>query len=403
MSAVTIRDVRALCTAPARTNLIMVKVETSEPDLYGWGCATFAYRPTAVADYVETYLKPLLVGRDVSRIEDLWSMMNVNAYWRNGPVANNAISGVDIALWDIKGKMANMPAYDLLGGKCREAVLVYRHASGKTPGEVVEKAQEYLDSGVTHVRCQLGGYGLKSENNPALIGRSFDPHGDFHDPAKYVRDTISLFAYVRKALGDEVELLHDVHERIPPIEAVRMAKRMEPFNLFFLEDSFSPEQADWLRMVRAQCSVPIALGELFNNPLEWRTLVAERLLDFIRVHISQIGGITPARKLAVLCETFGVRTAWHGPPDVSPFGHVANLHLDLSAPNFGIQEWSGLPDPLPDIFSGLPEQKGAYVYVNDKPGLGIDVDEAWARKFPCNTGATTWTQTRQLDGSMITP
>jgi mannonate dehydratase len=398
--AVTIRDVRAICTAPAGINLIVVKVETSEPGLYGLGCATFAYRHKAVACLVDDYLKPLLVGRDVARIEDLWQTMNHNAYWRNGPVENNAVSGVDMALWDIKGKMAGMPVYDLLGGKCREAAAVYRHADGPTLEALTEKVRAFMAEGLRHIRVQWGGYGGKSVRDFAPSGSE---EGVYYDPDGYVRSVTTMFAHLRKELGYDIELLHDVHERIAPSESIRLAKALEPYRLFFLEDILSPEQGEWFRQVRAQSAIPIAQGELFNNPHEWERLIADRLIDFIRVHISQIGGITPARKLATLCEAFGIRTAWHGPGDVSPVGHAANIHLDLACPNFGIQEWSGISDVLTEVFPGSPELRGGYVYLNGKPGLGIDIDEKLAAKFPCDGGVTVWTQTRLPDGTAHQP
>ena len=400
MTEVTIRDVRAICTAPAGINLIVVKVETSEPGLYGLGCATFAYRHKAVACMVEDYLKPLLIGRDASRIEDIWQLMNVNSYWRNGPISNNAISGVDMALWDIKGKMANMPVYQLLGGKCREGAAVYRHAGGDTLDEVIDSVNLYIGQGVRYIRCQLGGYGGKYLKD---FSTRNSQDGSYFDPDGYARDTVKLFERVRKTIGYDIELLHDVHERLSPIEAVRLAKYLEPYRLFFLEDALPPEQGEWFRIMRNQAAVPIAQGELFNNPQEWNFLITERLIDFIRVHISQIGGITPAKKLAVFCEQFGIRTAWHGPGDVSPVGHAANIHLDISSPNFGIQEWSGLSEPLREVFPGCPELEGGYVYLNDKPGLGIDIDEKLAAKYPCDGGVTKWTQTRTVDGTLSRP
>jgi L-alanine-DL-glutamate epimerase and related enzymes of enolase superfamily len=397
---VTIRKVRAILTAPVGTNLIVVKVETSEPGLYGLGCATFAYREKAVQCMVEEYLDPLLVGRNVADIEDLWQLMNNNSYWRNGPVTNNAISGVDMALWDIKGKMANMPLYDMLGGKSRQGVAVYRHADGKTLDQVVENVHKYMEQKVRHIRVQFGGYGGKASgmNIPPN-----SPDGVYYCPDQYIQNTLKLFEHVRSKIGYDIELLHDCHERMAPIEAVRLAKDLEKYHLFFLEDILSPEQGQWLSMLRSQCTTPIAIGELYNNPKEWDYLIANRLIDFIRVHISQIGGITPARKLAIFCEQFGVRTAWHGPGDVSPVGHAANVHLDLVSHNFGIQEWSGISEISNEVFPGSPVLKDGYVYANDKPGLGIDINEEIAKKYPCKTDVTMWTQTRIPDGTAYTP
>ena len=416
-----ITKVKSILTAPDGIALVVVKVETDQPGLYGLGCATFTQRPTLVAQAVDEYLAPLLQGRDPANIEDLWHLMYVNSYWRNGPVLNNAISGVDMALWDIKGKEANMPVYDLLGGKCREAAMVYRHADGRDPQEVLDNVLKYQEEGYQAVRCQMGGYGGRVNemtddtvqpgkaapqathriNMMERLNSKFP--GAYYDPDWYARSVVELFEHIRANIGYDLFLLHDIHERIAPIDAIRLAKALEPYRLFFLEDPLAPDQIEWFRRLRDQSATPIAMGELHNNPLEWRLLIAEQLIDFIRAHISQLGGLTPARKLASLCEAFGVRTAWHGPGDVSPVGHAANLHLDLACHNFGIQEVINFSDVLYDVFPGTPELREGYVWSNGKPGFGIDIDEEKAAQYPIEIPPIEWTQSRWPDGTIWTP
>jgi mannonate dehydratase len=398
---VTISNVRTILTMPDQDNrLVIVKVETSEAGLYGLGCATFTQRPQAVRSAVDDYLRPFLQGKDVQRIEDIWQTIWVNAYWRNGPVLNNALSGIDMALWDIKGKLANMSVYQLLGGKCREGAAVYRHADGRDAEEVADRAQSLIEQGYRHIRCQLGGYGGESQLS-AVPNHNWP--GNYFDPAGYARSVPHLFARLREQLGDEVELMHDVHERLAPAQVITLARELEPFHLFFLEDPLPPEQSGWLERLRQQSAIPLAMGELFNNPQEWATLITGRLLDFIRVHLSQIGGLTPALKLAHLCEAFGVRTAWHGPRDTSPVGHAANLHLDLACHNFGIQEWSGWSEATAEVFPGCPQVHNGYLYSTNLPGLGIDLNEAQAARYPCTDGPPTWTLVRTPDGAAARP
>ncbi len=399
-NAVTIADVKCILTQPGRSRLLIVKVETSEDGLYGLGCATFTQRVFAVEAAIERHLKPFLIGRDVDRIEELWQMSMVHGYWRNGPVLNNAISGVDQALWDIKGKRAGMPLYQLFGGKSREAAAVYVHANGGHPKEVADHARQHVASGFRHVRVQLGGYGGTAAEIAKPKGA---PSGSYFDPRAYGRATLEMIDHVRSELDDGIEILHDVHERLHPIDAVQFAKDVEPYRLFFLEDLFAPEDTGWFDTVRRQSATPLAMGELFNNPHEWQPLITGRLIDFVRMHVSQIGGITPALKVAALAEAFGVRTAWHGPSDTSPIGHAANLHLDVWAPNFGIHEWY-VPEEIEyDVFPGMPRVTDGYLYPNDRPGLGIDIDEALAADFPCEEIVEQWTQTRLPDGSPARP
>lgn len=399
MSGITIRDVKTILTAPDGINLVVVKIETSEPGLYGLGCATFTQRYLTVASAINDYLRPFLIGKDPQRIEDIWHTAMVSSYWRNGPVLNNAISGVDMALWDIKGKLAGQPVYQLLGGKCREAVAVYRHADGKDLEEVEENVRRFMEQGIRHIRCQWGGYGGKHD----CVSPENALPGAYYDPDAYARSVPRLFERMRETFGYEIELLHDVHERLSVIEAVRLAKQLEPYRLFFLEDPLAPEQLDGFRMIRAQSATPIAMGELFVHPREWVPLISGGLIDYIRVHISAIGGITPARKIAALAEAFGVRTAWHGPGDVSPVGHAANLHLDLSSPNFGIQEWYPFSERMREVFPGTPSLRGGYAYVREAPGLGVDIDETLAAKFPCRNDLPFWTLARLPDGSPARP
>jgi mannonate dehydratase len=395
-----IKDVKAILTAPDGINLIVVKVTTDQEGLYGLGCSTFAYRELAVKSVIEDYLKPLLLNRDVNNIEDLWHLMYNNAYWRNDAISNNAISGVDMALWDIKGKMAGLPLYDLFGGKSREGVPFYRHVNGSSLEKIVENIEAFRKENVRHVRIQWGLYGgiAQTLNKPINA-----PVGSYISPTHYMLDTIKMFDYVRKHCGDDLELIHDIHERLTPSDAIYLAKQLEKYRLFFLEDPLSPEQIEWMQHLKSQCATPIGIGELFNNPKEWEYLIKNRLIDFIRMHLSQIGGLTPARKLAYFAEQFGIRTAWHGPGDVSPVGHAANVHLSLHTHNTGILEWCGFSDLMYQVFPGMPYAKDGYLYVSNKPGLGIDINEELAKKYPIKTNVTTWTQTRLPDGTLVNP
>ncbi len=400
MATVTIKDVQTILTQPEGSRLIIVKIVTSQPGLYGLGCATFTQRFHAVHAAIEKHLKPFLLGRDVSLIEEIWQMAMVNGYWRNGPVLNNAISGADQALWDIKGKQADMPLYQLLGGKCREAAAVYGHADGRDEHEVEDSARKYMAQGYRYIRIQMGGYGGQAEK---LVKPEGAQPGAYFDPKAYMRDMLRMMEHVRTKIGDEIELLHDIHERLQTIDAVQFAKDVERFKLFFLEDPLAPEDLEWFHHIRQQCSTPIAMGELFNSPREWQPLIAEKLIDFLRMHVSQMGGVTPARNVAAFANMYGIRTAWHGPGDTSPVGHAANLHLDLWAPNFGIQEWCRFSERVYEIFPGTPEVRNGYMYPNDKPGLGIDVNEELAAKYPCTDEVIGWTQTRLPDGSPTRP
>ena len=400
-----ITKVRAIVTAPYNTNLVIVKVETDQPGLYGIGCATFTQRAHTVASAINDYLNDFCKGKNAANIEDIWQTAYVSSYWRNGPVLNNALSGLDQALWDIKGKMAGMPVYQLLGGKTRFAVDTYTHASGKTSEEVMDNVEKYREMGFRNIRIQLGGYGSTHlTDNPDWKKGGFGTASDnTMDPQAYKRGTIDIFKKARERFGDEIELLHDMHERLQPMDAIDMIKRVEEYRPFFIEDPFSPENIGWFKLLREKTSVPLAMGELFNSPHEWLEPMSQRLYDYIRIHISQIGGITPAMKVARLGEWFNVRTAWHGPGDTSPVGHAANAHIDLAVWNFGIQEMKHFSDLAREVFPGTPTVKDGYMHVNEVPGLGIDIDEALAKKYPAVKYNYNWTQVRTKDGTPIRP
>ncbi|MBU6399901.1 MAG: starvation-sensing protein RspA [Verrucomicrobia bacterium] len=410
-----ITRVKAILTAPARIRLCVVKVETSEPGLHGVGCATFTQRIRTVATAVNEYLAPFLAGQDPDNIEDLWQAMYQSSYWRNGPVLMNALSGVDAALWDIKAKRAGLPLYQLLGGKCRRAVPVYRHASGRTPEAVLESVQKLMALGIRYIRAQVAvpgqavygaGSGAGATHGPAGSATDDPFAGDRFEPAAYRRVVPRLFKFLREHLGDEIQLLHDMHERLSPIDAIGLAKELEPYHLFFLEDPLAPEDVGYFRNLRQQCTTPIAMGELFNNPNEWLGLVTGRLIDFIRCHLSQVGGISAARKIAALCDFFRVRTAWHGPGDTSPVGHAAHVHLDLATWNFGIQEAVLFNDATREVFPGAPEIRDGMLWCNEKPGLGIDIDEAKAARYPIRDQPPFdfgWGRLRDRDGTLRRP
>ena len=402
-----IRDINVIECEPAGVRLTVVKITTDQDGLYGYGCATFTQRADLVRPAVEKYLKPLLQGKTTDRIEDTWQTCYDSSYWKNGPVLNNAISGVDQALWDIKARQAGMPVYQLLGGKCREAVDTYAHAGGADYPDVVSSAKQYLEQGFRNVRIQVGIPGMASYSSAGGGNSSYKPlhNAPFFEPMEQYRRSLKLFEICRQELGAEVGLLHDVHERLTPNEAVRFCKEAEKFNPFFIEDPLSPEDIDYFRQIRQNCATPLAMGELFNSPHEWRPLIGERLIDYIRCHLSQVGGLTPARKIAILAENYGVKTAWHGPGDVSPIGHMAQITLDIVSPNFGIQEYTPFNERTQQIFKGCPQMKNGYLWANEAPGWGIEIDEKEAAKAPFTPGRNNlnggWGEIRLLDGTVI--
>ena len=405
-----ITDVKTILTQPGGDHLVIVKVLTSEPGLYGIGCATHRERPLAVAAAVNEYLKPFVVGKDPEEIEDIWQSAYVSSYFRQGVTLNNAISGVDGALWDIMGKRANMPVYKLLGGKVRAAAPLYTHTSARELPELEDQVRKAMAAGYRHVRVQLAvpgfsGYGIANPTADAV--QKARPHGvapsPVFEPTPYVNNTIRMFDYLRSKIGFDVDFVHDVHERVPPTQALALAKAVEPFRLFFLEDALAPEDVAWFQHMRQQSSTPLAMGELFVNRNEWLPLVANRWIDFIRCHISAIGGLSQARKIAATCEMFGVRTAWHGPANVSPVGHAVNLHLDLTISNFGIQEENKFSEKLREVFPSTPEIQGGYLYANDRPGLGIDIDEKAAAKYPYKGAGESRGNDRRMDGTLVRP
>jgi mannonate dehydratase len=412
MATPKIKDVSVITTAPAGVRLIVVKVTTDQDGLYGYGCATFTQRADLVVEAVNRYLKPLVLGRPTDAIGDLWSAMYNSSYWRNGPVLNNAISGVDQALWDIKGRQAGMPVYELLGGKCRRAAMIYTHAAGREINETIDQARKLMAGGAKAVRLQVGIPGNAAYGAPGggqgQNSNSTSQEDPTFNPDAYVRRTLQLFEAARKELGPEIYLLHDVHERVPPRTAVQFAKDMEQYRLFFLEDLLSPEDIQYFHQIRAHCTTPLAMGELFNSPHEWKMLIRESLIDYIRVHVSQAGGLTPAWKMAVMANEFNVRTAWHGPGDVSPIGHCANVTLDLVSPNFGVQEWTFPNERIQEIFTGYPVVRDGYVYANEKPGWGIEINETAAAKYPFGSERGErkklnggWGVVRTPDGTVI--
>ena len=404
-----ITGVRSIVTAPEGIPLVVVRVDTSEPGLYGLGCATFTQRWRSVVSYVDDHLARLVVGRYPGDIEDLIRLCRFSGYWRDGAVDNNALSGIDMALWDIAGKRAGMPVYELLGGRARAAADTYIHASGRSFEETAQHTTELRDAGWRHIRIQVsqpgrGGYGAGELDSP-LGTRPHAPNPSGWDVGHYLRQTPLLFDAVRSELGDTVELLHDVHSRLTPKQAVMLARSVEEYTPYFLEDVVAPEHWDRLPEVRAASPVPIAVGELATSAAAATRLVTGTGVDFIRCHISTIGGLTPARKLAAVAEAHGVQTAWHSPGDASPIAAAANATLDVTSPAFGIQEAHVFSDAAHEVFPGTLAIENGWIAPNDAPGWGIELNEAAAARFPpALSRHDAWAASvRAADGSLIAP
>lgn len=401
--AYTITNVKVVVTCPDR-NYVLVKIETSDPGIYGWGDATLNGRELAVAAMLEQHIAPLLIGRDPDCIEDIWQYLFRGSYWRGGPVQMTAIAGIDLALWDIKGKRAGLPVYSLLGGKTREGALAYTHCGGSDLKEVEDRVRERMEQGFKVLRVQVavpGGSGTYGVGKASALRPDADdslPSVEVFEPSPYLRIVPKLLEHLRVTVGDEIELLHDVHEKLNPVQASRLAREVEPYHLFFLEDPLRPEHKDSFRMIRQHSTTPIAMGELFNTRWDVLPLLTEQLIDFVRCDIGHIGGLTEARKIAILAETFQVQTAWHGPGDIAPMSHAANVHLDVAIPNFGVQEMVIFPEVAREVMPGGPTLKDGYMYVTDAPGLGTDVNETAAAKYPYRRAYLP--TARRVDGSV---
>ncbi|AQZ54444.1 D-mannonate dehydratase ManD [Martelella mediterranea] len=380
-----ITDVKVIVSSPGR-NFVTVKIFTDE-GLTGIGDATLNGREKAVVAYLEDHLVPILIGRDPSRIEDTWQYFYKGAYWRRGPVTMAAIAGIDTALWDIKAKAAGMPLYQLLGGASREKMLCYTHAQGTEISEAVEAVAEKIEQGYHAVRAQVGIPGLpavygtdKSATNVAALNNL--PHEEVWSTPKYLRHIPKLFAALREKLGDDVELLHDAHHRLTPLEAARLGRDLEPYRLFWLEDTVAAEHQEGFRLIRKHTVTPLAVGEVFNTIWDARLLIEEQLIDYIRMTTVHAGGVTPLRRIMDFASVYNVRTACHGAMDMSPVCLAANLHLGLWAPNFGIQEYTPyLPETL-EVFPGAWTAKDGYLHPGNAPGHGVEIDEALAARYP---------------------
>src|SRR4051794_28804957 len=405
----TIKDVKVITTSGGRNyRWVFLKIITSEPGLYGIGSANDNYQTLAVAAALEKHLKPWLIGKDPDRIEDLWQSAHLRTYWRSGPVDNKVVGAMDEALWDIKGKRAGMPVYELLGGRAHDAVACYDHVSGRSKEQAAEVVAKSMESGFRHIRLQYGegGYGgggflPANEGNRAEGGYQ----GQAFDEDLYVETIPPVFEYVRSKVGFAPKLLHDVHSHLTASNAILFCKKMEPYHLFFVEDLLGPEHLEWYHEVRKVCATPQAVGEVFSNPAEYYPLIAGRLIDFIRTRVTAIGGITQAKKIANLCEVFGVKTAFQEGGENDPVNQLAAYHVDISSSAFGIQEENHFPPQVHEMMPGVAEIRKGYMYGSGRPGLGIDINEEMAAKFPITEGRNggAYGTDRTLDGTVILP
>jgi mannonate dehydratase len=399
---VRITDAKVIVTCPGR-NFVTLKI-TTDDGATGVGDATLNGRELAVASYLRDHVCPLLIGRDPARIEDTWQYLYRGAYWRRGPVTMTAIAAVDTALWDIKAKVAGLPLYELLGGRSREGVTVYGHANGETIPEVLDEVARYVDLGYRAVRVQSGIPGI-----PTTYGVSADKM--FYEPAdarlpseatwsteRYLRFVPDLFAAVRERYGYDLHLLHDVHHRLTPIEAARLGRSVEEYAPFWLEDPVPAEFQQGFRTIREHTTVPIAVGEVFNSIWDCHELITGQLIDYIRTTVVHAGGVSHLRRIFDLAALHHVRTGSHGATDLSPVCMSAALHVDVSVPNFGIQEYMRHTPETDEVFPHGYHYADGYLHPSTTPGLGVDIDEELAARYPYDPAYLP--VNRLMDGTM---
>ena len=382
---------RVIVACPGR-NFVTLKIETDE-GVTGIGDATLNGRELAVAAYLTEHVVPVLIGRDPARIEDTWQYLYRGAYWRRGPVTMSAIAAVDTALWDIKGKVAGLPIYELLGGASRDGVMVYGHANGEDIAQTVDEVARYMDLGYKAIRAQCGIPGLPSTYGVAKDRLFYEPADavvpteNVWSTAKYLDHVPKLFEALRTRFGFTHHLLHDVHHRLTPIEAGRLGKTLEPYRLFWIEDPTPAENQQAFRLIRQHTVTPLAVGEIFNTVHDCQALIAEQLIDYIRTTVVHAGGITHLRRIAHLAELHQVRTGSHGATDLSPVCMGAALHFDTWVPNFGVQEYMRHTPETDAVFPHAYWYADGYLHPGNEPGHGVTIDEALAARYPYKASA----------------
>lgn len=383
-----ITDIKVFVSCPGR-NFVTLKVITDE-GVYGLGDGTVNGREMAVVSYLEEHVVPCLIGKDPHRIEDIWQYLYKGAYWRKGPITMAAIAAVDMALWDIKGKVADLPVYQLFGGKSREGIMVYGHANGESMEETLDNLGKFRDQGFKAVRLQCAIPGLTGTYG-TLDGKKdyFELQGDRPLPpeqpwstSKYLNFIPELFKKARELYGYEVDLVHDVHSRLTPIEAAQLGKDLEPYKLKFLEDASPADNQDGYSIIRNHTSTPLAIGEIFNSVWDAKDLITNQSIDYLRTAATHAGGLTALRRMGDFAAMYDVRMAPHGAPDLSPICHAAHAHFNSWIPNFGIQEFIGFgTEKLNSVFDHPLSFDNGFILLEDKPGLGVEYNEEEALKY----------------------
>ncbi|GAB3282208.1 D-mannonate dehydratase ManD [Kineosporia babensis] len=397
----TIERAEVFVASPGR-NFVTLRITTSD-GVTGLGDATLNGRELAVASYLRDHLVPLLIGRDPARIEDIWQFLYKGAYWRRGPVTMTAIAAVDVALWDIKGKVAGLPVYQLLGGRSRDGVMVYSHASGTDVPSLLDDVAKFRDQGYQAIRAQTGVPGLGGSYG-VRKGEVYEPaNGSLPDEQPWSTEAYLDFAptylrEVREKFGYGFHLLHDVHHRLTPIEAARFGKSVEDLRLFWMEDPTPAENQEAFRLIRRHTTTPIATGEILNSIWDVKDLITEQLIDYVRTTVVHAGGITHLRRIFDLAALYQVRTGSHGATDLSPISLAAAVHVDLTVPNFGIQEYMPHVAETMQVFRTNVTLKNGMLDLSDEPGLGVEYDEKAAERFPYDPKYLP--VARRLDGSV---
>jgi mannonate dehydratase len=403
-----IERAEVIITSPGR-NFVTLRLTTTD-QVQGVGDATLNGRELAVASYLRDHVCPQLIGRDPQRIEDVWQYLYRGGYWRRGPVTMAAIAAVDVALWDIKAKLAGMPLYQLLGGASRKGLLAYGHASGADVPRLFESIEEHLGLGYRAIRIQTGVPGLgpvygvagsessgtRYDYEPAR--RATAPTEESWDTRAYLRHVPTVFEAVRAKFGPEIPLLHDVHHRLTPIQAARLGKSLEQFDLFWMEDCTPAENQEALRLVRRHTTTPLAIGEVFNTVWDYQTLITEQLIDYVRSAVTHTGGISAMKRLLDFAGIYQIKSGMHGPTDVSPVGMAAAMHLGLAIHNFGIQEYMQHSKATLEVFQTSYSFADGLLHPGDEPGLGVEIDDVAAESHPYTPAYLP--VNRLLDGTM---